>query len=335
MSEIGLHKIFLFPDKLKKIMAVTVDEPDLTYPITVELSLTNACNLNCVWCSDAKIRSDRPGEMDLDVLKKLVVDLADGGCKGITIEGGGEPTVYSKFREFVEFAHASGISLGLITNGVSSDIVDVADKFEWIRVSVDATTREEYVECKGVDAFDSVMENVGAFVGRAKTVGVGFIVTSMNMSEPRKFVKKVRGLGVDYVHFRPVVDAPGMVGDFDSSDVIGLAGGSFSVMCDAMVDNRIRGNAGAPCRAHSLHSVVVADGSVWICGRLNVYNWWSPIGNLNDAAFRDIWHGETRRTQSAVILQREFCSQYCPECRITKYNNSVDRALSAKTIHFI
>jgi len=335
MSEIGFHKILLFPEKLKRVMDVSAEKVDPTYPIVVELSLTNKCNQNCMWCSDAKLRRDHPGSLDFDVVKKLFVDLKNGGVRGITIEGGGEPTVYDEFNEVVKMGHELGLKLGLITNGVKGVDKELAGMFEWIRVSLDATTREEYKTCKGLDAFDKVIENIALMTDLADTVGVGFVVSTQNSSKPRELVKLVKEAGADYIHFRPVVDAPAVAYHGDLGGVCEMSSPGFDVMCDAMIENRVRGNGGVPCRAHSLHSVIAADGGVYICGRLNVYNWWKPIGDINQSSFAEIWASDMRASQNCSLMSGEFCSRYCLECRISKFNVEIDKAIGAKTKNFL
>jgi len=99
--EIGLNKILLFPDKLKALLNSNEDNPDFLYPISVELSLTNECNQKCIWCSDYELRNRLPGTLKKEVIFNLVDDLKIGGTKGITIEGGGEPTLHPDFIEII------------------------------------------------------------------------------------------------------------------------------------------------------------------------------------------------------------------------------------------
>lgn len=336
MSEVGLFKIFLFPDKLKKILSVSPDNIDDTYPIVVELSLTDKCNLSCVWCSDRAIRKDRPGTLSKEVLFKLFKDLKEGGIKGLTIEGGGEPSIHPDFIDIVKCAKDCGLSIGLITNGVEEKIIECADSFDWIRVSLDASTQEEYLNIKHKDKFEVVMKNIEGFSGKCDVVGIGFIVTNSNCSQLLKLVKRVKSVGANYIHFRPVVDCPEMVSDIDLFDIVEFKGNGFDVMIDAMSENMVRGNGGVSCVAHSLHSIINSDGSVFICGRLNMYSWWPPIGNINESLFRDIWNSDLRISQNCVLSgDASFCRIYCPQCRITKYNIELNQSIKAKTKNFI
>ena len=106
-------------------------------------------------------------------------------------------------------------------------------------------------------------------------------------------------------------------------------------MVDGMVDNAVGGNHELPCYASSLTSIISGDGSVYICGRLNIYDWLKPIGNIREESFRDIWNGEERREQTKKILDPEFCKKNCPQCRISKFNLMFDKLFAVKSKPFI
>ena len=72
----------------------------------------------------------------------------------------------------------------------------------------------------------------------------------------------------------------------------------------------------------------------YLCGRLNIYDWVKPIGNLHKASFREIWNGEEKRRQAKQVADSEFCLKHCPECRMTKYNLTLSRIGNLKTKNF-
>ncbi|MDR2935237.1 MAG: SPASM domain-containing protein [Candidatus Adiutrix sp.] len=122
--------------------------------------------------------------------------------------------------------------------------------------------------------------------------------------------------------------------DLASRRDLGFLRNSF-VNLAALADNAASGNAGLPCRAHSLSSVVGADGLVWLCGRLNAAPRVRPLGDLTRAGFAEIWAGEERRRQADLAASADFCRANCPPCRLTKYNRLLRRLARLKTRHFI
>lgn len=335
-QEVGLEKLWLFPDKAKALQQVAPHAPDTTYPISVELSLTNRCNLNCVYCSDKRLRTRLGGELNMQVLRTLIADLKHGGTQGIVFEGGGEPLLYREFGTAVRIASESGLGCGLITNGTKSISPATLRCFDWIRVSLDASNGQEFKALKGRDLFETVLHNIEHYASHCPTVGVGYVVTSQNISSIEPLVLRLRNMGVSYIQFRPVVDHPELLpADDDISYLKRYESPSFQIMVDAMQQNKVKGNNNLPCKAHSLTTVITADGGVYLCGRLNKYDKFPPMGNLNKTSFRQIWNGKMRVRQADMVLNPEYCRRHCPECRITKFNELLARLQTITTRRFI
>jgi MoaA/NifB/PqqE/SkfB family radical SAM enzyme len=340
---VGLAKLLLFPEKLASLPLNGPAGRDLSYPVSVELSLTNDCNQDCRWCSDRALRRRAGERLDLGALQRLFDDLAGGGVRGVTIEGGGEPTVSPVFEAATVAALERGLALGLITNGLdlfpAGRDPDIYGKFEWIRVSLDAAGRRPYRELKGVDGFDRVLANLGRLAESSPgaTLGVGYVLTSRNddVDELGALARILRDLGVDYLHIRPVVDHPELTSRQSLEELKQLETPDFAVNLAALADNEVRGNDGLPCLAHSLSAVIGAAGEVWLCGRLNIESSARPIGHLAATGFKDIWAGPERARQTALAAQPAFCLAHCPQCRMTKYNRLLADMSRLKTRNFI
>jgi radical SAM protein with 4Fe4S-binding SPASM domain len=335
VKEVGIEKLHLFPQKVATLYKNNFSKLDITYPISVELSLTNRCNYNCLWCSDRALRKRLNGDIDFDVVKRLFEDLKNGGTKGIVIEGGGEPTLHEHFNDVVDLAYDLGFGVGLITNGSRSLNKRILKKLEWIRVSLDASNPEEHRTLKGKDGFEDVMSNVKSFCPSSAVVGIGYVVTKRNIGSLESLILRLRGFGVDYIQFRPVIDHPELEDDTDLSYLKRYENSKFSIIIDGMKENIVEGNNGLPCIAHSLTSVITSDGGVYLCGRLNIYKWLEAIGNVNKDSFNTIWRSDKRKVQSKMVLNQNFCKEFCPRCRLSKFNQLFKRISSIKTNNFI
>ncbi|MDL2226299.1 radical SAM protein [Deltaproteobacteria bacterium OttesenSCG-928-M10] len=342
-AEVGLQKVLLFPEKLASLKENGPAGRDLTYPVSVELSLTNQCNQNCLWCSDRDLRQRCPDRMTPEILADLFSDLADGGTRGVTIEGGGEPTVSPYFTRAVASALDRDLAVGLITNGLDMFPPELPPnfyrRFEWIRISLDAADRWQYLKLKGVDGFDQVLAAIGRLAQLAPevTLGVGYVLTNRN-DEPdhlQNLVLTLRSLGVDYLQIRPVVDHPDLVSRLPLGFLKKFETSDFSVNLAALSENEPSGNQNLPCLAHSLSTVIGADGAVWLCGRLNTAPGAVPVGRLTETSFKDIWQGPERARQTAQAASAEFCRTHCPQCRMTKYNQLLADIDRLKTRNFI
>lgn len=335
VREVGLDKFYLFPEKINALKKSDFQGIDYTYPISIELSLTNRCNFNCVWCSDKDLRSRQEDDIDFKVLENLLLDLKEGGTSGIVIEGGGEPTIHRNFEDVVNLAHNLNFGVGLITNGSKPLKESILDKLEWIRVSLDASNPEEHKKLKGTTYFERVMSNIKVYCSSKAMVGVGYVVTLENISSLESLTLRLARFGISYIQYRPVIDHPELDTNVDLSYLKRYENGRFFINIDGMKQNIVEGNGGLPCVSHSLTTIVTADGSVFLCGRLNIYEWFEPIGNIKSEPFRSIWFGEKRIQQSKMVMDGEFCRKYCPRCRLTKFNQLFERLRKTKTRNFI
>jgi len=342
-AEVGLSKVLLFPEKLVALKDNGPHSLDLSYPVSVELSLTNRCNQDCRWCSDRDLRQRSPDRLSLELLGNLFADLAAGGARGVTIEGGGEPTLAPMFEAAALAAVSRGLAVGLITNGLElfPDHIspDIYKKFEWIRVSLDAADRRQYLKMKGVDGFDQVLSNLGRLseTNPELTLGAGYVLTNQN-DEPdhlQHLALTLRSLDLNYLQIRPVVDHPELVSRLPLGFLKKFETPDFSVNLAALAENEPSGNNSLPCLAHSLSTVIGADGAVWLCGRLNTEAAARPIGNLTESSFREIWSGPERAAQAAQAASPQFCLANCPQCRMTKYNQLLADIDRLKTRNFI
>ena len=62
-----------------------------------------------------------------------------------------------------------------------------------------------------------------------------------------------------------------------------------------MQENMDRGNDNLPCVANSITSIISGDGSVYLCGRLNIYDWIPPIGNIKGTIICTDLNGKERK----------------------------------------
>ena len=81
-------KLLLNIDKVNSIMDVANGKKmlDKSFPISVELHLTDLCNLKCSWCTDKELRKNK-ATLSLETIRKIFKEFAEHNT-GITLEGG-------------------------------------------------------------------------------------------------------------------------------------------------------------------------------------------------------------------------------------------------------
>ena len=131
-------------------------------PQSLQVALTNRCNLKCVFCSVAE--RELKQEWDYLELCKAIDSFMSVGIKTIEFSGGGEPTLYPDFRHIVSSCYSRGLKIGLITNGLKlKDYQEILPFFDWIRISMVALDYQETI-----DFPDRFPDNV--------TIGMSYVV---------------------------------------------------------------------------------------------------------------------------------------------------------------
>jgi len=105
-------------------------------PYHIQLYPTNLCNLNCSFCSCAN--RNKKDVLSLNTIKTIFDKAVICGCKAVTISGGGEPLLHPNINEIIKYIGSLGISVGLVTNGLSFYNIDpfVLNTYvTWCRIS--------------------------------------------------------------------------------------------------------------------------------------------------------------------------------------------------------
>ena len=333
-------KLLCHREKVQSVMEVAehIKVYDNLPPISVEMHLTDNCNLACPWCTDRALLGNG-AKLTKEVAFSLLREFGQMGT-GVTLEGGGEPTVHPDFKEIVRYGSDNDVSLGLITNG-TVDISEVLNMFKWVRISLDASTPEEYITEKGRDFYARVLDNLSKYqeIRNNKTcfLGIGYVITKRNYSNIEGIVDTLDKLGVDYIYLRPVEEAPDITPSreelYDLRKVLLRCTDSKRIKFKLVINDRlVYDNGNLPCIAHSLTSIIHANGDVVCCEKRRH----DPItlGNVNESTFREIWKSENRINATAKLLDAAN-QQGCSVCRITAFNRLFNNLEEINTREFI
>lgn len=333
-------KLIMHKEKVDSILNLKkgVIDMDELFPISVEMHLTDCCNLKCEWCTDKELRKNG-ATMSYENVKSLLLEMKKYKT-GVTIEGGGEPTLHPEFRNIAKFGMENDVDMGLITNG-TNDISDCISAFKWVRVSLDSSNEKEYIREKGVDKFNIVLENIKkmCFKRNCKNtfIGVGYVLTKRNQSSLLEVIDKLDLMGVDYIYLRPVEEAldiqPSMANLLDLRKQLAEFTQDKRIKYMLTINDRIIDkNAGLPCFSHTLTSIIHANGEVALCEKRRH----DPIilGNINEHTFEEIWKSDYHMKISQKLLNP--CSQNgCVACRITGFNMILNQLSQVHTGKFI
>jgi MoaA/NifB/PqqE/SkfB family radical SAM enzyme len=208
-----------------------------TFPVLMEINLTNHCNQACRWCISASSHLTNPAMtaeekqhhrkkldalpvmsghperrrgLDVRRLRSFLEDARGRGLRAVTWSGGGEPTNHPDFLHAVREAAEIGIEQGLMTNGLfrASYVPVLGAALKWIRISLDTLDplRYEYQKCSR--GFPQVVANIRALVNRSAKLTVNMNIADWNADEILTLARWCREEGVDYFQIRPILGLP-------------------------------------------------------------------------------------------------------------------------------
>lgn len=294
-------------------------------PIFVQWDLTNKCNLDCNFCfyhlyklSDWKVEDT----IDLDVARKTLDDLKEMGVKAIEFTGGGEPLIHPYFKEIVTKAKELGFECSLVTNGVllNDEIIELIKDFKWVRISVDAASRDIYNKVKRRDLFVEVIDKLCRLIDRKDentVVGISFIVCPDNYISIYSAAVMAKDLGCENIRFSMAMTPEGNK-MFDGiweicveqiNKAKELENDDFNVFSFSNRINDLENKTkSGPCYYADLVGVIAANGAIYPCCRLKDDTPFN-LGNINDTPFNKIWYGGKRKKLIRTV--RKDCPYSC------------------------
>ena len=139
---------------------------------TVYLGLTDLCNHDCAWCFTRMSRRKFNATLDEKVFEQLVEDMKTLGVKGVILSGEGEPTMCPYFGKAL-LQLTQHFAVGLKTNGglLYKYNGKVLERLKFLRVSLDAFTKEEHERGHGAKDWDAIINFIETYEGDNLQVG--------------------------------------------------------------------------------------------------------------------------------------------------------------------
>ena len=330
LSQFNSLKCLAQADKIRMILAGKIPPPSV-----LNLDLTNKCNFKCKHCYVEDIISNRI-EMPAKVAIKIIRGAAAAGVKSILFTGGGEPTLHPSFINCVEEANIFKMSIGLTTNGSNLNqfgIWSILPYFKYIRISVDAGTKETYTKIHGTseDMFGRVLEQASRIIDtKSCTVGMAFLVTPHNYTELREALKLAEDVGFDYLSIRPTVFGELLTTKQLAQTAIisnNLKSETVKIYPITARFKSLITKESYPCVSTPLVSVVTADAKLNLCCQYRgnpKYQW----GDLTKNSFQELWGNKEHQE---LIASAD--SSKCPVCRMISYNEIIEDVFVNDKMH--
>ena len=318
-------------------------DPKKLYPLYVEISPSGTCNQRCSFCALDYV-GYIPRIIETRVIKDCIGQMSHHGVKSVMFAGEGEPLLHKHLSEIINFTRMSNIDVAVTTNGTLMSegfVTNCLDSITWIKVSINAGTKEVYQQIHNSKEGDweKVWKNITFATsyrnvqGLRTAIGIQCVVLPENVHTLDELMLEAKLSGVDYVVIKPysqhllstetATKYSGLT--YDTKEVFEKIAQKYS---DETFEVVVRENAMGQTRNYDqCHSVpnfwayVMSDGSVYACSAYLLDERFK-LGNINESPFEQIWESPKRQEITQMMEQLDI-----KECRLNCRMNQVNKYL--------
>lgn len=339
-------KIHFHPARVVQVMeADTWEKAKKVYPIYWEITTAANCNHRCVFCSvDAIGYPDI--SIDPDVIINRMEEARSLGVKSVMFGGTGEPLLHKDINRILSSAVLiAGLDAAFTTNGINLHKLESPDLCDWIKISLNAGTKESYSKIHKTSERDwnKVWINIEKTVLRKQNcaLGVQCVVLPENYQDMGNLARLSRESGADYLVLKPYSQATfsivqrtvdyTVMQDYLRSVTEEYTEEGFEVVLRTnAITNEITGKHNFDkCRATPFTWVYsMANGDVFTCSA-HLLDQKFCIGNLNTKSFQEIWEGEKRRENWEMMKEFDInnCRLSCRMAQVNTYLEQLDQGI--------
>lgn len=333
--DVDNHKLIYHPERVAEWLK-TGD----CFPVYVEIGLTNRCNHRCVFCALDWFEK-KYVDIDTEVIKKALRDMAASGVKSVMFAGEGEPLMHRDITEIVPYARKVGLDVAITTNGVLFDekkLDIILPCLSWARFSVDAGTSSTHkmIHQGGSKDFEKIIDNLRYAVALKKeknlkvVIGVQFLLIPDNYDDLIPFITTFKEIGVDNVQIKPYSQHPLSKNRFCieygkyqgiEEDIKKFSSPKFQAIFRSRTAERLMQKRDyEECYGMPFFTLIESDGSVIPC-MMFYQNPDFSYGNLNEKSFSEIWNGDKRKAVLEKLTKNaiEHCRDGCRLDAINRY----------------
>lgn len=286
-----------------KIMHNNIIKNGNIKPYHIQLIPTNACNLNCEFCSCSD--RDKKKKIPFEKIKNILNICQKFGTKAVTITGGGEPMLYKNINELIDYTREKKMEVGLVSNGKNIDKLNYHNNLTWCRISSSDDRTPEYKNIKFATQLNFKTDWAFSHV-LTKNPNLEVIVDLIKFANKNKFshVRLVSDL-LDLENVPDMHKIKQEISNFVDDSLVIYQGRKDSTCGDK------------DCYISLLKPVIAPEGIFPCCG----------VMYSNEDERRDLIDkmkmGELKDLESFFKNQNQFNGTVCSRCYYNQYNKSL------------
>jgi MoaA/NifB/PqqE/SkfB family radical SAM enzyme len=282
------------------------------FPATLDIELTNNCNLSCVMCS-RQLMKRKIGYMDLALLNRIIEEARKYPIKSIGLHLFGEPLMHA---DLIKMIHAikdkiKGTKVILSTNAYFLDKEKakklIASGLDVIRFSLDGTRQETYETIRQGSNFSTVCKNIKEFIFLRNSLKKPHPVIQLQILGMKDTYPQIKGFKK---FWRPYL---GKNDQIIVQEFMTFAGRVSDRTRLKFASFRDRIKRRLPCLRLWKNLVIYWDGKVSVC--CYDYEGELLVGDLNREPIANVWkNGLINKMRQAQLEGRKSEFTLCNSC---------------------
>lgn len=278
------------------------------FPEMIQIQTTSRCNGNCSICPYSQVKNEFPqGNMDINLFKKIIDEIADYDVKEIHPFLMNEPLMDRRIFEFIEYIKQKipSVVIKVNTNGslLNKEKAEMLanSKVDYVDFHVEGIRKDTYEKIMTSLNLEKTLERIEYFLSFKKPfikdVRAGVAPNILQEGELEEYREYWHNRGVRVVTFIGMDRA----GNINHE---GLVGGDIE-------NTKLRG-----CKMdrHLRWFHILFNGDVVLC--CEDYRREIVLGNIRNQSIYEIWHSSEYETVRAKINSKEECETnfLCNRC---------------------
>lgn len=298
------------------------DVVPLEKPFTVNLAVSNVCNLKCEYCTytNPEVRKykaslNQKGIMDFEMFKHAVDDIKKsfGRIKQVVLVGAGEPLLNPNIADMVGYVKKNNITdrIDILTNGVAltEELSDklIANGLTYLRVSLNGLSDSDFKKFTGKDiCFDEYVSRLSYFYkhkGNTK-VYIKILNYMVDTDQRKEMFYHIFSPICDVINIENLHKIGGDIVDYEK--IVDISVLEKSKYYDINFETQI-------CAMPYYYIYLDIDGNCYPCCESESIKNYKPLGNIKNESIGTIWK------ESFINFQKEMLNgmrkmNYCEKC---------------------
>ncbi|MCI5121560.1 MAG: SynChlorMet cassette radical SAM/SPASM protein ScmE, partial [Candidatus Electrothrix sp. AUS4] len=156
-------------------------------PRTMDLSITNKCNLRCKYCAHFTSAADVDSELSIEEWLRFFGELKECNILNVNLTGG-EPFVRKDLKKIIDGIVRNRMRYSITSNGTEitdkmAEFIASTKRCDGVQISLDGSTAEVHDSCRGQGNFKKTIEGISKLQRNSISVNIRATIQKYNVND--------------------------------------------------------------------------------------------------------------------------------------------------------